>query len=249
MKHDNPDLPASPVLAERYEISRRLREEPWGEVWLAQDRLLGAEVGLKVLSREAPEWQAAQGYYEQEATLGLRLRHPKILGIFHLGSTSEGLYLVQEPFEGESLLSHFARQQRFGLPQALHLLEQVSQALDFAHQRGAVHQGLNPCNVLVKGEEVRLANLAFPREDGAQVTTLELKAYDAPEVIYGDAPTAASNLFSLGVLGFRLVAGSLPYALTFDEPFPYRVETLPADLGEIPLPMQNLLLRCLAVDP
>ena len=52
-----------------------------------------------------------------------------------------------------------------------------------------------------------------------------------------------------GVLGFRLVAGSLPYALTFDEPFPYRMEALPADLDEIPLPLQNLLLRCLAADP
>ena len=64
------------------------------------------------------------------------------------------------------------------------------------------------------------------------MTTLELKAYEAPEVIYGDAPSPASNIFSLGVLGFRLVAGSLPYALTFDEPFPYRVEDLPADLEE-----------------
>ena len=113
----------------------------------------------------------------------------------------------------------------------------------------AVHQALNPLNILLKGEEVRLANFAFPREDGGQVITLELKAYDAPEVIYGDVPTTASNVFSLGVLGFRLVAGSLPYALTFDEPFPYRMEALPADLGEIPLPLQNLLLRCLAVDP
>lgn len=49
MTYDSPDLPAAPVLGERYEISRRLREEPWGEVWLARDRLLGEEVGLKVL--------------------------------------------------------------------------------------------------------------------------------------------------------------------------------------------------------
>jgi eukaryotic-like serine/threonine-protein kinase len=249
MQNDSPDFPAAPVLNERYEISRRLREEPWGEVWLARDRLLGAEVGLKVLPREASEWSAAQGYYEQEAIQALRLRHPKILGNFHLERTAACLFLVQEAFAGESLLGEFSRQQRFSLPQALHLLEQISQALAFAHQRGVVHQALSPLNILVQGEEVRVANFAFPGEDAAQVHTLELKAYDAPEVIYGDPPTAASNVFSLGVLGFRLVAGSLPYALTFDEPFPYRVEALPADLDEIPLPLQNLLLRCLAVDP
>jgi cell division septation protein DedD len=247
--HDSPDLPAAPVLGERYEISRRLREEPWGEVWLARDRLLGAEVGLKVLPREAPEWSAAQGYYEQEAALGLRLRHPVILGVYHLERIANCLFLVEESFEGETLLTQFVRQQRFSLPQALLLLEQLSQALALAHQQGGVHQALNPLNILLKGEEVRLANFAFPREDGSQVLTLELKAYDAPEVIYGDTPTPASNLFSLGVLGYRLVAGSLPYPLTFDEPFPYRLETLPVDLDEIPMPLQNLLLRCLSVDP
>ena len=249
MQNDSPDLPAPQLPGGRYEISRLLREEPWGEVWLARDLLLGAEVGLKVLPRQAPEWAAAQAYFGQEAILALRLRHPKILGLFHLERTEDCLFLVQEPFDGESLLAHFTPQQRFSLPQALHLLEQVSQALALAHQRGAVHQALNPLNILLKGEEVRVANFAFPGEDGGQVRTLELKAYDAPEVIYGDAPTAASNVFSLGVLGFRLVAGSLPYALTFDEPFPYRMEALPADLDEIPLPLQNLLLRCLAVDP
>jgi cell division septation protein DedD len=56
-------------------------------------------------------------------------------------------------------------------------------------------------------------------------------------------------VFSLGVLGFRLVAGSLPYPLTFDEPFPYRLEYPPADLEEIPVPLQNVLLRCLSEDP
>ncbi|MCX5892574.1 MAG: SPOR domain-containing protein [Deltaproteobacteria bacterium] len=249
MQNDSPDLPAPQLPGGRYEVSRLLREEPWGAVWLARDLLLGAEVGLKVLPRQAPEWSAAPAYYGQEAILALRLRHPKILGLFHLERTEDYLSLVQEPFDGESLLSQFTPQKRFSLPQALHLLEQVSQALAFAHQRGGVHQALNPLNILLKGEEVRVANFAFPGEDGGPVQTLELKAYDAPEVIYGDAPTAASNVFSLGVLGFRLVAGSLPYALTFDEPFPYRMEALPADLDEIPLPLQNLLLRCLAVDP
>jgi cell division septation protein DedD len=249
MNHDNPDSPEAPVLGERYEISSRLREEPWGDVWLARDRFLKEEVGLKVLPREAPEWPAALRYYEQEAGLALRLRHPDILGVFHLERTANCLFLVQEPFAGESLLAQFVRQQRFSLSQALHLLEQVSLALAFAHPRGGVHHALNPLNILLEGAEVRVANFAFPREDGGPVITLELKAYDAPEVIYGDLPTAASNVFSLGVLGFRLVAGSLPYALTFDEPFPYRPEALPADLGEIPLPLQNLLLRCLAVDP
>jgi hypothetical protein len=249
MNHDNPNLTASRMLGDRYEVGHRLREEPWGEVWLARDHLLKEEVALKVLAREAAEWETAQSYYEQEAVLALKLRHHLILGVLHLERTEQCLFLIQEPFAGESLLAQFTRKQRFSLHQALQLMEQISRALVFAHQRGTVHQALNPLNLLLKGEDVRVANFAFPPDSGRQVTTLELKAYDAPEVIYGDTPTTSSNIFSLGVLGFRLVAGSLPYALTFDEPFPYRLETLPADLDEIPMSLQNLLLRCLSVDP
>lgn len=244
-----PALAGAPVLSDRYEISRLLREELWGAVWLARDGLLGAAVGLKVLPREAPEWAGAQPYYRQEAALALTLRHPEILGIYHLEEAAAGLFLVEEPFAGESLQAQLARQPRLGLPQALALLDKLALILDFAHQRGVVHRGLNPHNILLEGVEVRLANFSFPGPQDGPVTALELRAYDAPEVIYGDGPTPASNIFSLGVLGFRLVAGSLPYALTFDEPFPYRVEELPPDLEEIPLSLQNLLLRCLAVDP
>jgi len=250
MTFDRPEHPGtSKVMAQRYEILRQLREEPWGEVWLAQDNILGVEVGLKLFPREAPGWNTAQDLFQQEAILALRLRHPQILGVFLFGQTDTGLYLIQEPFKGESLLAHFARHQRFSLPQALRLLEQVSAALALTHEQQVVHQAINPLNILLESEEVRLANFAFPPVEDEQALHLELKAYNPPEVILGDQVTPAGNVFSLGVLGFRLVAGSLPYPLTFDEPFPYRLETPPVDLEEIPFSLQNLLLQCLAVEP
>jgi cell division septation protein DedD len=250
MTYEGPDDSGiGEVVDQRYTLVRQIREEPWGQVWLAQDRLLETEVGLKLLVRQAPEWAAAQKIFEQEAIQALRLRHPQILGVFYLGKTDRVLYLVQESFPGETLLDRLTRKHRFTLPQALQLLEQTAQALALAHQQGVVHRSLSPLHILLEGEEIRLANFAFPPAAGDQAMHLELKAYDPPEVIHGDPPTAAANVFSLGVLGFRLVAGSLPYPLTFDEPFPYRLETLPADLEEIPLPLQNFLLQCLAVDP
>ena len=237
------------IIGQRYLIVRQLREEPWGGVWLAQDNLLRTEVGLKLLARDAPEWAAARDMFEHAAILGLKLRHPQILGVFHVDKAEKFLYLVEEPFPGESLLAQWVRQERFSLSQAMHLLELLTQALAFAHQQGEVHQFLSPLNILLKGEELRLANFAFAPAYGDEPQHLELRAYAAPEVIHGDRLTPAGNVFSLGVLGFRLVAGSLPYPLTFDEPFPYRLEFPPADLEEIPVPLQNVLLRCLAEDP
>jgi cell division septation protein DedD len=237
------------VIGQRYLIVRQLREEPWGEVWLAQDNLLRTEVGLKLLARDDPEWAAARDMFESEAILGFRLRHPQILGVFHVDKAERFLYLVEEPFPGVSLMTQLSRQKRYSMPQALDLLERLGQALAFAHQQGAVHQSLNPLNILLQEDELRLANFAFAPAYDEQPLHLELKAYAPPEVIHGDRLTPAGNVFSLGVLGFRLVAGSLPYPLTFDESFPYRLEYPPVDLEEIPVPLQNVLLRCLSEDP
>ncbi len=242
-------LKSAQVIAERYVILRLLREEPWGGVYLAQDRLLKIEVGLKFIGREAPEFEASRGFLIKEAALAYRLRHPLILTVFHGGENREGFYLVQEPYTGESLLARLNRLERFTLPQALHLLDEVSRVVAFAHEHGVVHQSLNPLNILMEAERVKLANFACPPSLEEQVGLLELRAYNSPEVIRGEGVTPRANIFSLGVLGFRLTVGSLPYPLTFDEPFPYRMETPLADLEEIPVPLQNFLLGCLALEP
>ncbi len=243
-----PDEPLR-VIGERFALLDLLREEPWGEVWLAQDRLLGVDWGLKFLDRVAPQFETGQEILRQEAALALKLRHPKILEVFYLGETEEGVYLLEAPFAGESLLNLLTRSPRLSLPQALNLLEQVAEALSLAHRQGVVHRSLSPLAVLLKGEEVQLANFAFPAGDDEAVSHLELRAYTPPEVLKGEPLTPAGNVFSLGVLGFRLLAGSLPYPLTFEEALPYRLESPPLDLEEIPTALQNLLLHCLALDP
>jgi serine/threonine-protein kinase len=250
MTYNRPEhIESHEVIGHRYLIARRLREEPWGEVWLAQDNVLKTEVSLKLLSREAPDWSRARDMFEHAAILGLKLRHPQILGVFHVDKAERFLYLVEEPFPGETLLAYLARHPRLKLAQALDLLELLSEALAYAHELGEVHQSISPLNILFNGDDVRLANFAFAPAYDDTPLHLELKAYTPPEVILGDRLTPAGNVFALGVLGFRLVAGSLPYALTFDEAFPYRLEYPPVDLEEIPVPLQNVLLRCLSEDP
>jgi eukaryotic-like serine/threonine-protein kinase len=244
-------LKAGDVVARRYVILRHLRDESCGGVWLAQDRSLGVDVGLKFMPRRSPGFEAGREALRREGALALKLRHPNILQVIHFEEGDEGAYLILEPFMGESLLGRLNRLERFRLPEALDLLEQVAQALGLAHQYHEVHQSLDPSHVLLDDHTAKLINFSCPgrAEEEPQVTRLELKAYLAPEILQGEPVTPTANVFSLGVLGFRLAAGSLPYSLTFDEPLPYRLEGMPADLGEIPLPLQNLLLQCLAPDP
>jgi len=244
------DLEVRKVVGQRYQLGRLLREEPWGNVWLARDLVLKTEVGLKLMSRDAPDFEQARSIFVREASLGFRLRQPQILAVMHLGETLEEIFLVEEPFPGETLLASLNRLQRYRLAQALGLLEQACRALAFAHRHHAEHQALDPSNILVHESQVRVANFAMSTvAEDEEVGRLELRAFQAPEVLKGEEVSPRSNVFSLGVLGFRLLVGSLPYPLTFDELFPYRLETLPLDLEEVPIPLQNLLLRCLAVDP
>ena len=106
MTQNRPDLiEPNEVIGQRYLIVRPLREEPWGGVWLAQDNLLRIEVGLKLLARDDPEWAATRDMFESEAVLGLKLRHPQILGVFYVGKAEKFLYLVEEPFPGVSLMA------------------------------------------------------------------------------------------------------------------------------------------------
>jgi cell division septation protein DedD len=212
--------------------------------------LLEVDVGLKFMPRRSPQFEEFREALRREGAFALKLRHPHILNVAHFGEGEEGVYLIQEAFPGESLLARLNRLERFRLPYALSLIEQVAQALAFVHEHHEVHQALDPFHILLEEHTVKLANFAcHVKEEDDQVTHLELKAFTAPEVIQGESVTPAANVFSLGVLGFRLAAGSLPYALTFDEPFPYRLESVPLDLEEIPLPLQNLLLQCLAPNP
>ena len=121
-------------IGQRYALGRRLREEPWGEVWLAQDQLLEARWASKFWSGSAGVGGGPEGL-EQEAVLALRLRHPLILGVFP-GKTERILYLVQEPFTGESLVAQLTRQHHFGLPEALQFLERVSRPWPGPTRRG-----------------------------------------------------------------------------------------------------------------
>ncbi len=77
--------------------------EAHGEVMLARDQVLDLDVGLKLLSNEHPEFARLLEYYRREALWGLRLHHPQILGVHHFDETAEGVFLIQEPFVGNSL--------------------------------------------------------------------------------------------------------------------------------------------------
>ncbi len=238
------------VIGRRYELIRVVRSEAHGKVMLARDQALDVEVGLKCLSNEVPEFDRLLEYYRREALTGMKLHHPQILGIHHLDETEEGVFLVQEPFAGNSLWELLGQSEALTINDSLYFIEVLAQGVAYIHKQGVIHQNFNPQQVLVSATEgIKIINLAFPTELAEIQAYPDLKAYIAPEVWQGRKPLAASNIFSLSVIGYRMLTGALPFPMLTDEIMPYQAAQQPLDLERIPESLQPLFLRGLHPDP
>ena len=238
------------TIGHRYEILRPLRSEAHGEVMLARDQVLDLDVGLKLLSNEHPDFSRVLEYYRREALWGLRLHHPQILGVHHLDETAEGVFLILEPFAGNSLWELLGHSEALTINDSLYFIEVLAQGVAFAHKHGVHHQNFNPQQVLVSATDgIKIINFAFPAEPSEIHAFQEIQAYISPEVWQGHHSTAASNLFSLGVIGYRMLTGTFPFPLHAEGAIPYQISSRPEAFDKIPEALQPLFNRCLKPEP
>ncbi|MFL5345934.1 MAG: protein kinase domain-containing protein [Hyalangium sp.] len=205
-----------------YRLVRRLGAGGMGTVYLAEQTVIQARVALKVLHPHLSRDESVRARFHAEARTVNLIRHPNLVRIFDICEAPGGLhYLVMEYLEGRSL-SQFRRpmEPSFLIP----LLAQACEALDAAHRAGVVHRDLKPDNLLVvqrEGEAPQLKVLDFgvakargmllDAHQTAVGMVLGTPAYMAPEQWMGKAVDGRADLFSLGVTGYRLLTGQLPF--------------------------------------
>ncbi len=246
----NTTLTPGMMVGQRYEILRPLRSEIHGQVWLARDQVLDVDVGLKYLANDRPEFERFLEYYRREALWGLKIHHPQVLGVHHLDEGADGVFLIQEPFVGNSLGDLFGHGEHLTLADALYFLEVLAQGLAHGHKQGIEHQNFNPRQVLVSATDgIKIINFAFPAEPGDIAAQPELRAYIPPEVWEGRQISPASNLFSLGVMGYQMLTGRFPFPLQGEGAIPYRLNSPPDHFQEIPEALRPLFNRCFKADP
>ncbi|MCC6960797.1 MAG: serine/threonine protein kinase [Dehalococcoidia bacterium] len=212
---------ASGIIDGRYRLERLLGTGGMAEVWLAEDQRLGRWVAVKAL-RESftqsadPEAVAA---FEREAKVIARLQHPGIVGVFDTGSFEGRRYIVMEYVHGYSLRQLLESQGRMPEREAIRYGVQVAAALQYAHSQGVVHCDIKPENVLVNEAGVAkvadfgvAGSLTKTMAPGQAKDLLGTVAYLAPEVIEGANPGPASDLYSLALTIFELVAGRTPFS-------------------------------------
>jgi len=211
------------TLSGRYRLQRLIATGGMGQVWEAVDSRLGRRVAVKVLKQEFSSDPEFIERFRTEARTVAMLNHPGIAAVHDYGETDmdgEGrtAYLVMELVNGEPLNSVIKRSGRLSLRHALDMLEQTGRALQVAHAAGLVHRDVKPGNILITPTgQVKLTDFGIAKAvDAAPVTqtgmVMGTAQYIAPEQALGQDATAASDVYSLGVVGYEALAGKRPFA-------------------------------------
>jgi serine/threonine protein kinase/dienelactone hydrolase len=209
-----------------YKILRKLGAGGMGEVYLAQDTTLGRDVALKVLPADLTGNKDRVSRFKQEARAASALNHPNILTIHEIGEADGCHFISTEFIEGETLRNRIA-QSKIAILEALDVGIQVASALAAAHAKGIVHRDIKPENIMLRHDgylkvlDFGLAKLTERAKIGSEATTwantqagmvLGTVRYMSPEQTQGDALDGRTDVWSLGVVLYELIAGQAPFA-------------------------------------
>jgi tetratricopeptide (TPR) repeat protein len=222
---------AGQIISGRYRIVRSLGRGGMGEVYEAEDLELKERVALKTLLLAIAGDERMIARFKQEIQLARKISHPNVCRVFDLarhpadGSSPETIvFLTMELLDGETLAARLQREGRLAPHAALPLLDQIAEALDAAHRVGVIHRDLKPSNVMLarasEGPRAVVTDFGLARSfvptgettatlSGHIVGTLD---YLAPELLTGHAATVASDIYALGMVAYKMVTGSLPFA-------------------------------------
>jgi len=211
------DVPEASSGFARYELLDVLGEGAMSVVHRGRDRQLGRAVAVKVLRESLFGHPTVRERFARESQALARLDHPAIVKVFDAGGDGGQAYLVMELVPGEPL-SKVLQSKRLDRPRLLALLEKVARGVHHAHEKGVIHRDLKPDNILVTGDEPKVADfgLAHLVESSPALTrsgaVLGTPMYMAPEQVEGGSEiTARTDVHALGVLLYEILAGRPPH--------------------------------------
>lgn len=248
----------------RYEIIRLLGEGGMAEVYEARQSVVNRQVAIKLMHRHLSSDSQFRARFEREAQAIAQLKHPHIIQFYDFDYDNElrQYYMVIEYIDGPTLSDFIKNTPSIPLRQAIQIIEDIADALGFAHARHMQHRDIKPSNIMLDSNNRTILTdfgIAKVVQDAAQQLTASgamvgTPAYISPEQAAGIPGDHRSDIYSLGVVFYQLATGRLPYQgetpiatiLKHIKEIPPPPSTFNPNL---PLGVEAIILRCLAKDP
>jgi serine/threonine-protein kinase len=247
------------VVDDRYTILHRIGSGGMADVYLAQDSHLGREVALKVLHRRFAQDTEFVERFRREASAAAGLQHPNVVGVFDRGEHEGTYYIAMEHLRGRTLKDLITQEAPLDQLRAIDLGVQILAAAAFAHKRGVIHRDFKPHNVIVdEGGHAKVTDFGIARAGASEMTEtgsiMGTAQYLSPEQAQGQAVTAGSDIYSIGVVMFEMLTGKLPFdgdsavsiALKHMQEPPPSMSALRPDLNPT---LEQVVMGALAKDP
>ena len=245
---------------DRYQIIRTIGEGGMANVYLAYDTILDRNVAVKILRGDLAEDEKFVRKFQREAISASSLTHPNIVEMYDVGEDDGRYFIVMEYVEGITLKSLIKRRGSLTLSEVIDIMLQLTSAIACAHDSYIIHRDIKPQNVLILDDgRVKITDfgiaMALNSNELTQTNSVMGSVhYLPPEQANGTGATVKSDIYSLGILMYELVTGTLPFKgdsaveiaiKQMKEPIPSIIEQNP----NIPQSVENIILKASAKNP
>ena len=247
------------IVDNRYRIINRIGSGGMADVYCAEDLQLGRKVALKLLHRRFAEDAEFVERFRREASSAAGLQHQHVVSVYDRGEFDGTYYIAMEYLEGRSLKRVVSEEAPLDPDRAADIVVQVLRAARFAHKRGIIHRDLKPQNVIVDDDgRVKVTDFGIARAGASDMTQtgsiMGTAQYLSPEQAQGHAVSAASDLYSVGIILYELLTGRLPFegesAVTIALKQVNEAPVPPSQLNPAVSPqLEAVVLRALEKDP
>ncbi len=204
-----------------YHIEKEIGRGAMGMVYLGQDPRINREVAIKTMALshefEGQELKEVKARFFREAETAGRLNHPNIVTIYDVGEEQELAFIAMDYLRGEDLSAYSTKKNLLPLKEVMAVVEEVAEALDYAHKQKVVHRDIKPANIVYerKGKVVKVTDFGVACLTDASKTktgtVLGSPSYMSPEQVAGKKVDGRADIFSLGVTLYQLSTGRLPF--------------------------------------
>ena len=249
------------LLNNRYQLLQKVGSGGMAEVFRARDSMLERYVAIKVLRADYTENQTFQDRFRQEARAAANLSHPNIVTVHDFGLDSGQLFIVMEHVPGSDLKTLLRQRGRFTIEEAIPLIVQACAGIGYAHRAGLVHCDVKPHNMLVTPDKrLKVTDFGIARalatihpEEHSDVVWGSPQ-YFSPEQAAGEPPSPASDVYSLGIVLYEVLSGSLPFnAATPEALARMHLDAYPHPIAEylpeIPQALEQIVDKVLSKEP